>query len=81
MQLTTVEVNQAEEHMNVLIDAVLHGGEVVLTHFGEPVASVQMRYRSPDAPLAELRATVVKALDDTLNHLRVRLDPPAWLLN
>lgn len=81
MQLTTVEVNEAEEHMNVLIDTVLYGGEVVLTHFGEPVASVQMRHRSPDAPEGDLRNTVVGVLDETLQILRLQLDPPAWLLN
>lgn len=81
MQMTTVEVHEAGEHMDALIDTVMLGGEVVMMHFGEPVASVHLRHRSPDAPHAWLRATVVDVLDETLKHLLGHLDPPEWLLN
>ncbi|MBW3571241.1 MAG: hypothetical protein KY467_09050 [Gemmatimonadetes bacterium] len=81
IQMITVEVHEAGAHMDALIDAVLRGGEVVMTHCGEPVASVHLRGRSPDASLAWLRATVVDVLDETLKHLRGHLDLPAWLLN
>ncbi|HEX6367622.1 MAG TPA: hypothetical protein VF006_01740 [Longimicrobium sp.] len=81
MQMTTIEVHEAGEHMDTLIDTVLHGGEVVLTHFGEPVASVHLRHTAPEAPEAWLRATVVDVLDYTLKRLRGELDPPSWCLN
>lgn len=67
--------------MDALIDAVMLGGEVVMTHCGEPVASVHLRAGSPDEPQAWIRATVVDVLDETLKLLRGRLTPPAWILN
>jgi antitoxin (DNA-binding transcriptional repressor) of toxin-antitoxin stability system len=81
MQLTTIEVQEAGEHMDALIDTVLHGGEVVLTISGEPAASVYMRHMPPDAPQAWIRAQVVDVLDYTLKRLRGELDPPSWCLN
>lgn len=81
MQMTTIEVQEAGEHMDTLIDTVLHGGEVVLTHFGEPVASVHMRHAFPEAPEGWLRAKVIDVLDYTLKRLRGQLDPPSWHLN
>ncbi|HEU4885367.1 MAG TPA: hypothetical protein VFT45_24175 [Longimicrobium sp.] len=81
MRMTTVEVHEAEAHIEILIDTVLYGGEVVLTHLGEPVASVHLRHRSPEAPQELLRSTVVDVLDETLNQLREHFAPPAWLLN
>jgi antitoxin (DNA-binding transcriptional repressor) of toxin-antitoxin stability system len=80
-QIITVEVQEAGAHMDTLIDAVMVGGEVVLTHCGEPVASVHLHHAAPEAPESRLRATVVDVLDETLRHLRDRLDPPMWLLN
>lgn len=80
-QIVTVEIKEAGEHMDALTDAVMRGGEVVMTHCGEPVAGVHLRRKSPDVPEALLRATVVDVLDETLKHLRWRLDLPAWILN
>jgi antitoxin (DNA-binding transcriptional repressor) of toxin-antitoxin stability system len=80
-QMITVEVDEAGAHMDALIDTVMLGGEVVMTYFGEPVASVHLRHRSPDAPRDLLRATVVDVLDETLKHLRGHLGPPEWLRN
>jgi antitoxin (DNA-binding transcriptional repressor) of toxin-antitoxin stability system len=81
MQMITVEVDEAAEHMDALIDTVLVGGEVVMTHRGDPVVSIYLRGRSPDASEDWLRATAVELFEETLNHLRGRLDPPDWLLN
>jgi antitoxin (DNA-binding transcriptional repressor) of toxin-antitoxin stability system len=77
MQMTTIEVQEAGEHMDALIDTVLHGGEVLLTIRGEPAASVYLRRTTPEAPEAWLRATVVDVLDYTLKRLRGELDPPS----
>jgi antitoxin (DNA-binding transcriptional repressor) of toxin-antitoxin stability system len=81
IQIITVEFQEAEANKDTLIDAVMRGGEVVLTHLGEPVASVHLYHAAPEAPRARLRATVVDVLDKTLEHLRGHLDPPTWLLN
>jgi|GEM_PF-2953597 len=80
-QMITIEVDEAGEHMDALIDTVMVGGEVVMTYFGEPVASVYMRHGFQDAPEDWIRATVVDVLDETLKHLRDQLGPPEWLLN
>ena len=81
MQLTTIEVDEAGEHMDALIDTVLRGGEVVLTISGEPAASVQLRRPNPEVPESWLRARVVDVLDYTLKRLRRELEPPSWYMN
>jgi antitoxin (DNA-binding transcriptional repressor) of toxin-antitoxin stability system len=81
MQMITVEVDEAAEHMDALIDTVLVGGEVVMTHCGEPVVSIYLRGRWQTASKDRLRATAVALFEETLNYLRGRLDPPEWLLN
>jgi antitoxin (DNA-binding transcriptional repressor) of toxin-antitoxin stability system len=81
MQMITVEVDEAAEHMDTLIDTVLVGGEVVMTQRGEPVVSIYLRGRSPDASEDRLRATAIELFEQTLNYLRGRLDPSEWLLN
>lgn len=81
MQMITVEVDEAGEHMDALIDTVLAGGEVVMTCRGEPVVSIYLRDRSPDASRDWLRATAVDVFEETLNYLRGQFAPPEWLLN
>lgn len=81
MQMITVEVDEAAEHMNALIDTVMAGGEVVMTYSGEPVVSIRLHDRSPDASEDWLRSTAVDLFEETLNYLRGQLVPPEWLLN
>lgn len=81
MRMTTIEVDEVGEHMDALIDTVLHGGEVVLTISGEPAASVQLRRPNTEVPESWLRARVVDVLDYTLKRLRGELEPPSWYLN
>jgi antitoxin (DNA-binding transcriptional repressor) of toxin-antitoxin stability system len=81
MQMITVEVDEAAEHMDALIDTVLVGGEVVMMHRGEPMASIYLRGRAPDASEDRLRATAIELFEATLIYLRRRLNPPEWLLN
>lgn len=81
VQMITVEIHEARVHLDTLIDAVLRGAEVVMTHLGEPVASVHLLDASPDASPAFLRASLLDVVDETLKHLRGCPVPAPWLLN
>jgi antitoxin (DNA-binding transcriptional repressor) of toxin-antitoxin stability system len=81
MPMTNVEVHEAEQRMEELIDTVLHGQEVVITHFGEPVAVLGVHRLVQEDPPAWVRAAMAKVIDEALEHLRGQLVPPSWRLN
>jgi antitoxin (DNA-binding transcriptional repressor) of toxin-antitoxin stability system len=81
MPITAVEVHQARQRMQELIDTILSGQEVVFTHFGEPVGVVGLRRFGQEEPPPWIRSTMAKVIEDALGRLRGHLDLPPWRLN
>ena len=72
MPMITVEVHHAGERLHELADAVLRGQEVMLTHFGEPVALAHFRGPPGEAPPPWARSAILEILTQSLEHLRER---------
>lgn len=81
MPMTNVEVHEAEQRMEELIDTVMGGQEVVITYFGEPVAFLGLRRFVQEEPPPWIRAAMTEVIEKALEQLRGHLDPPQWLLN
>lgn len=78
MPMTTVEVHDAQQRMQELIDAVLAGQDVVFTYFGEPVGAVGLERFVQGKPPAWVRDAVTEIIENALKQLRGHLDPPPW---
>jgi antitoxin (DNA-binding transcriptional repressor) of toxin-antitoxin stability system len=89
MPMTNVEVYEAGKRMDELIETVMQGTEVTITHFGEPVAVVGMRRMAGETPADTLEETpppwvkeaIAEMIDKALEQIRGRLDTPLWRLN
>lgn len=89
MPMTNVEVYEAGQHMDELIETVMQGTEVTITYFGRPVAVVGMHRMADEtpaeppeeAPPAWVKDAIAEMIDKALEQLRGQLDPPSWRLN
>jgi hypothetical protein len=73
MPSITIEVQEAEERLQELTDAVLQGQDVWITHCGEPVAVASLQHMTGDEPPAGLRDAVLALLGASVRHLCDRL--------
>lgn len=62
--MRTIDVQDARENLDALLQEVAEGGQVVITRAGEPVAILQ----SPNVPVPD--ASQLEATVDRLLHLR-----------
>jgi hypothetical protein len=70
MPSITIEVQEAEERLQELTNAVLQGQDVWITHYGEPVAVASLQHMTGEEPPAGLRDAVLALLDASVRHLR-----------
>ena len=69
MPMMTLEVREVEDRMEEVIDAVLQGREVSITHFGEVVAVCRLHDPARLAPRTWLESAVLKGFDRLLEQL------------
>lgn len=81
MRMITIEIHQIGARKNELADAVMQGEEVVITHFGEPVAMTLIHPRMHSDPPVWLRAALLDLFEVTLQRLLGHERLPSWLLN
>jgi antitoxin (DNA-binding transcriptional repressor) of toxin-antitoxin stability system len=76
-----VELSEARERMQDVVDAVMQGREIVVTHLGEPLAMLVLHGTPGGAPRAWLEGVVREGFDTVAQRL---CDPerlPSWILN
>ncbi|HEU0301220.1 MAG TPA: hypothetical protein VFR37_17280, partial [Longimicrobium sp.] len=74
---------QGAETLLRVVDAVLQGREVLVTHGGEPLGTIGLHRFGParGAPRALLEAAVRDGFDVLAEEVRNRDHLPSWLLN
>ncbi|HEX2207081.1 MAG TPA: hypothetical protein VHG93_05325 [Longimicrobium sp.] len=77
----TVDVRETQDRMEAMVDAVLQGEEVLITHLGEPVGVLGMHSPAGEEPPPGLRAVMLEVFGKAMEHIRDRLDPPLWRMN
>jgi antitoxin (DNA-binding transcriptional repressor) of toxin-antitoxin stability system len=70
MPMMTLEVREVENRMKEVIDTILQGHEVSITHFGEVVAVCRLHDPACLAPRTWLESAMLKGFDELLERLR-----------
>lgn len=81
MSMITIEVHEVGDRLNELLDAVLQGREVVVTHFGEVVARCRLHDPGQVAPRSWLETVMREGFDELRDHLRDHGDVRPFRLN
>lgn len=69
MPMTTIEVREIGDRLNELLDAVLQGREVVVTHFGQVVARCRLYDPARVASRSWLESVMREGFDELRDHL------------